>query len=156
MGRYSQTSTSCQISTQSDFKQVHKSQIVWFLAVYTSSVRQAISSVNSAFKQCNWVRLFLPILEKIIDKTRKCLPPRYSQKLESWQDWQVLFQHDLDPSKMAFHTCRILTKIIDKYIPIKQISELKFYCKPWITSAIKASIHMKNALYKIFLKTKSS
>ena len=65
-------------------------------------------------------------------------------------DWQVLFQHESDPSKMfeSFHS--VLTQIVDKHIPIKQLSrrELKSYCKPWITSASKTSIRVKNALYK--------
>ena len=73
-------------------------------------------------------------------------------------EWQILFQHESDPSKMfeSFH--RILTQIVDKHIPIKQLSrrELKSYSKPWITSAIKISIRVKNALYKKFLKTKST
>ena len=73
-------------------------------------------------------------------------------------DWQVLFQHESDSSKMfeSFH--RILTQFIDKHIPIKQLSrrELKSYSKPWITSAIKTSVRVKNALYKKFLKTKST
>jgi uncharacterized pyridoxamine 5'-phosphate oxidase family protein len=44
------------------------------------------------------------------------------------------------------------------HIPIKQLSrkELKFQSKPWITSAIKVSIHVKNKLYIICLKTKST
>ena len=31
-----------------------------------------------------WDETFLPMLEKTIDETGKCLRPRYSQKLESW------------------------------------------------------------------------
>ena len=69
-------------------------------------------------------------------------------------DWQVLFQHDSDPSKMLESFHRILTQIVDKHIPIKQLSrrELKSYSKPWITSAIKTSIRVKNAPYKKLLK----
>ena len=73
-------------------------------------------------------------------------------------DWQVLFQHESDPSKMFESFYSVLTQIVDKHIPIKQLSrrELKSYSKPWITSAIKTSICVKNALYKKFLKTKST
>ena len=41
---------------------------------------------------------------------------------------------------------------------MKQLSrrELKSYSKLWITSAVKTSIRVKNALYKKFLKTKST
>ena len=51
-----------------------------------------------------------------------------------------------------------ISQIVDKHIPIKQLSrrELKFKSKPWITSAIKRSIKVKNNFYKKFLKTKSS
>ena len=75
-------------------------------------------------------------------------------------DWQVLSQHESDPSKILESFHRILTQIVDKHIPtcIKQLSrrELKSYSKPWITSAIKTSIRVTNALYKKFLKTKST
>ena len=51
-----------------------------------------------------------------------------------------------------------ISQIVNKHIPIKQLSrrELKFKSKPWITSAIKRSIKVKNNFYKKFLKTKSS
>ena len=44
------------------------------------------------------------------------------------------------------------------YIPLKQLSkkESKLKIKPWITSAIRTSIKIKNNLYKKFFKTKSS
>ena len=52
------------------------------------------------------------------------------------------------------------SEIIDKHIPVKQLSknELKFQSKPWISPAMKVSIHVKNSLgmYKKYLKTKSS
>ena len=40
-------------------------------------------------------------------------------------------------------------KIIDKYVPIKQISRRKFksFSKPWITQRIRASIKTKNKLF---------
>ena len=49
-----------------------------------------------------------------------------------------------------------LSDVIDKHIPVKQLSkkELKFQSKPWITQAIKVSIYVKNKLYKKNLKTK--
>ena len=46
-----------------------------------------------------------------------------------------------------------ISEIIDKHIPIKQLSKrkLKLKYKPWITSAIRVSICTKNKLYKKFL-----
>ena len=62
-----------------------------------------------------------------------------------------------DPSKMFDSLYSNLSKIIDNHIPIKQLSrkELKVKSKPWVTSAIKTSIQIKNKLYKKFLKTKA-
>ena len=49
-------------------------------------------------------------------------------------------------------------EIVDKHIPIKQVSKrkLKIKSKPWITPAIKVSIQVKNRLFKKFVKTKST
>ena len=62
-----------------------------------------------------------------------------------------------DPSNMFDSLYSKLSKIIDNHIPIKQLSrkELKVKSKPWVTSAIKTSIQIKNKLYKKFLKTKA-
>ena len=73
-------------------------------------------------------------------------------------DWQIVFTSDTDPSCMFDCFYSKISQIVDKHIPIKQLSrrELKFKSKPWITSAIKRSIKVKNNFYKKFLKTKSS
>ena len=57
-------------------------------------------------------------------------------------DWQFLLQGEADPSRMFDSFYKELNSIVDKHIPIKQLSrsELKSYSKPWITSAIKTSI----------------
>ena len=51
-----------------------------------------------------------------------------------------------------------MSTIIDKHIPVKQLSkrERKFLSKPWITSALRKSIYVKNNLYKKFIKTRST
>ena len=51
-----------------------------------------------------------------------------------------------------------ISEFIDIHIPLKQLSkkESQFKTKPWITSAIRTSIKIKNKFYKKFLKTKSS
>ena len=73
-------------------------------------------------------------------------------------DWQIVFTSDTDPSCNFDCFYSKISQIVDKHIPIKQLSrrELKFKLKPWITSAIKRSIKVKNNFYKKFLKTKSS
>lgn len=47
-----------------------------------------------------------------------------------------------------------LQYIVDKHIPIKQLSkrELNFQSKPWVTSEISQSIRVKNKLYKKIYK----
>jgi len=51
-----------------------------------------------------------------------------------------------------------MSTIINKHIPVKQLSkrERKFLSKPWITSALRKSIYVKNNLYKKFIKTRST
>ena len=63
-----------------------------------------------------------------------------------------------DPNYLFDSLYTKLSEIIDTHAPVKQISrrELKLRSKPWITSAIRRSILIKNKLYKKFLKTRSS
>ena len=73
-------------------------------------------------------------------------------------DWQFLFGTTSDPSIIFDRFYSSILEVIDQHIQIKQMSrkELKLRCKPWITSAIKKSILVKNKLHKKFLKTKSA
>ena len=75
-------------------------------------------------------------------------------------DWQTVFASKnemIDPSDLFDSFYYKISEIIDKHIPIKQLSktEIKYHSKPWITPAIKVSIREKNKFYKQFLKTKS-
>ena len=73
-------------------------------------------------------------------------------------DWEMTFPSDNNPTNMFHSFYDKISTIVDKHIPIRKISkrQLKFNSKPWITSAIKKSIQVKNKLYRIYLKTKSS
>jgi hypothetical protein len=68
-------------------------------------------------------------------------------------DWELTLINN-NPESMfdTFYTKN--SGLVDKHIPIKQVSkrELNIQTKPWITPAIKASIQVKNKLYKRFLK----
>jgi hypothetical protein len=46
-----------------------------------------------------------------------------------------------------------LMKIIDKHIPLKQLSrkDVKHRSKPWITSGTRTSLKIKNNLYKKYI-----
>ena len=72
--------------------------------------------------------------------------------------WDSLFSCNSDPSCMFDTFYSKISEFIDIHIPLKQLSkkESKLKTKPWITSAIRASIKIKNNLYKKFLKTKFS
>ena len=72
-------------------------------------------------------------------------------------DWHSFFTSDSDPSDMFCSFYSTISNIVDKHIPLKQLSmkELNFQSKRWITPAIKVSIQVKNKLYKKYLKTKS-
>ena len=53
-----------------------------------------------------------------------------------------------------------LMKIIDKHIPLKQLSRkdvkhVKHRSKPWITSGIRTSLKIKNNLYKKYIKSRT-
>ena len=75
-------------------------------------------------------------------------------------DWQMIFGSSCnpDPSLMFQSFYSVVSNIIDRHIPVKQLSrrELKLKSKPWITLGIKKSIQIKNNLYKKFIKTKST
>ena len=75
-------------------------------------------------------------------------------------DWQMMFGSSCnpDPSLMFQSFYSVVSNIIDRHIPVKQLSrrELKLKSKPWITLGIKKSIQIKNNLYKKFIKTKST
>ena len=53
--------------------------------------------------------------------------------------------------------CNKISSIIDKHIPVKQLSKKErwFLSKPWITTGFRKSIYIKNNLYEKFLKSNS-
>ena len=72
----------------------------------------------------------------------------------NWQD--VLFSRRADPSNMFDSFYSEISSVIDKNIPIKELSrkERKVQPKPWVTLAIRKSLQIKNMYYKKYLKTK--
>ena len=72
-------------------------------------------------------------------------------------DWQQVFTTDSNPSSMFSSFYSKVSSIIDRHIPVKQLSrkELKLKSKPWITPALRKSLQVKNNLYKKFIKSKS-
>ena len=73
-------------------------------------------------------------------------------------NWQTVISSEQDSSSTFSSFYNVLSTIIDKHIPVKQLSkrEQKFLSKPWITSALRKSIYVKNNLYKKFIKTRST
>ena len=73
-------------------------------------------------------------------------------------EWHTVFSSDSYPSNMFDSFYSKVSGIVDKHIPLKHLSkrDLNFQSKPWITSAIKVPIRVKNSLYKKYLQTKSS
>jgi len=63
-----------------------------------------------------------------------------------------------DPSTQFDNFYTMLLKVVDKHIPLKQLSnkEIKQLSKPWITKGLLVSIKMKNKLYRKYLKKRSS
>ena len=74
-------------------------------------------------------------------------------------DWSYLSLNcDNDPSIIFDSIYDKVIKVIDTYAPMEKISkkEAKFNTKPWITTALKTSIRIKNILYWKFLKNNSA
>ena len=72
-------------------------------------------------------------------------------------DWETVFVSNANACTMFRSFYSKISSIIDKHIPVKQLSrrEIKFKSKPWITSALRKSIQVKNNhIYKKFLKDK--
>lgn len=71
--------------------------------------------------------------------------------------WQDVFASDSNPTTMFSSFYSKISGVIDRHIPVKQLfrRDLKLKSKPWITPALRKSIHVKNNLYRKFLKTKS-
>ena len=82
----------------------------------------------------------------------------YSDLINDVQNinWDEVFVSELDPSSMFHSFYDRISVIIDKHIPVKQITrkEFKLNSKPWITPALKQSIQIKNKWHKKILKTK--
>ena len=72
-------------------------------------------------------------------------------------NWQTVLSSEEDPSAMFCSFYNKISTIIDKHIPVKQLSknERKLLSKPRITPALRKSIYVKNNLHKKFIKTKS-
>ena len=71
---------------------------------------------------------------------------------------KMFFSQEQDSSSMFSSFYNVMSTIIDNHIPVKQLSkrERKSLSKPWITSALRKSIYVKNNLYKQFIKTRST
>ena len=72
-------------------------------------------------------------------------------------DWRETFDPAEDSSALFPLFYSKLSNIIDKHIPLKQLSkrEVKIKSKPWITPGLSRSIHAKSNLYKKFIRSKS-
>ena len=70
-------------------------------------------------------------------------------------DWHSVFL-DQDASNMFSTFYNKISVIIDKHIPVKQLSEKerRLLLKPWITTGLRKSIYVKKNLHKKILKSK--
>lgn len=71
-------------------------------------------------------------------------------------DWTTILSRCSDVDDMFDSFYSNLNKIVDKHVPLKQLSkkEIKISCKPWITKGLRTSIRKKKKLYVKFMKTK--
>ena len=75
---------------------------------------------------------------------------------KDWSDVLQLDQQDVNLSIESF--LDNMNSILDEHAPLKRINKykLKFKSKPWIITAIKKSITVKNKLLKRFINAKDS
>ena len=73
-------------------------------------------------------------------------------------DWTKRLPESEDINQMFDTFYSTVSSIVDKHIPLKQLSKSESLnkSKPWITSALRESIKIKNKLYKKYLKHRSS
>lgn len=71
-------------------------------------------------------------------------------------NWQNILTNNSSSSTIFDIFCAKLSEIIDFHIPVRKLSKrkLKIQTKPWITTAIRKSIQVKNKIYKKYLKIK--
>ena len=72
-------------------------------------------------------------------------------------NWELEFVNNSNPTNMFDAFYNKVTQIINKHIPIKQLSrkDMRFKSKPWITPGIKKSINVKNRIYRKYIASKS-
>ena len=73
-------------------------------------------------------------------------------------DWPNTLNVDGLNVNNSFETfIKTMNSLLDKHIPLKKISKykLKFKEKPWITTAIKKSIEIKNKLFSKYINSKN-
>ena len=82
-----------------------------------------------------------------------------SSLLEDFQsvNWNQVIPDSNNATLMFDAFYSKLSKIVDKHIPLKQLSkkDIKHISKPWITPGIRASLIVKNKIYNKFIKTRS-
>ena len=68
--------------------------------------------------------------------------------------WETVFVSKDSLCNMFKSFYSKISRIIDKHIPVKQLSrrEIKLKSKPWISNALRKSIQIKNIYYKKYLK----
>lgn len=72
-------------------------------------------------------------------------------------DWTAVLKLENENPNQSFNDYyNTLNKLIDKYMPLKQISqkEMKHQYKPWITKDILSSIRQREKLHKKFINAK--
>ena len=72
-------------------------------------------------------------------------------------NWNKELADSNDPSVMFDQFYSILSSIVDKHVPSKQLSikEIKQLSKPWITKGLRVSIEVKNKFYRKYLRNRS-
>lgn len=73
-------------------------------------------------------------------------------------DWCNHFYGSQDTNELFNKFYQKSIGIVDKHVPLKAISkkEFKFKTKPWITPGLKKSISVKDSLFRLYTKTRST
>jgi hypothetical protein len=73
-------------------------------------------------------------------------------------NWNDILPHNNNVNDVFDSFINKITDIVDKFAPIKKLSkrQVKTLAKPWVTAGIRASIQVKNRLYKKYMRSRNT
>ena len=72
-------------------------------------------------------------------------------------NWNDILPQNNDVNDIFDSFINKVTAIVDKFPPLKRLSnkQIKNFAKPWVAVGIRKSIHIKNRLYKQYIRSRN-